>query len=100
MSSLVLVYLSFTKRLKMNPEYLMYEMDEIESEAHLRIGRCETREEVEDLQRDLLGRTGRVGVVLRRLSEISPTARSEVGQRANDLILIIRGLLDGARGGV
>jgi phenylalanyl-tRNA synthetase alpha chain len=78
----------------MNAE-LIEQIAEIDREAERRLNSAATLDDVERLRIQFLGRKdGRLSLVLRRLGELDPAGRAEVGNRANVVKARLTALLD------
>ena len=73
---------------------LRSELDTIQREAEERLATAGAAAEVEQLRHELLGRSGRVTAVLKRLGSLPPDERPALGQAANE----VRGRIDAAIG--
>lgn len=60
-----------------------------------RIARCGSEPEVDQLRVEYLGRKGRVTLLLRRLREVSPEERPQMGEQLNRLRGLVEEQLDG-----
>jgi phenylalanyl-tRNA synthetase alpha chain len=64
------------------------------------IGGADTLERLEEVQIQMLGRKGELGVVMRGMGKLTPEERPEVGQVANEVKTAIQDALDARRDGL
>ena len=64
---------------------LRLELDELRNTASERLAAASGTDQIEELRRDLLGRSGRLTAVLRQLGSVPAEERPAIGQRANEV---------------
>ena len=62
---------------------LLRDIDEVRAVAEGRLADAATADELESLRHDVLGRSGTLTGILKRLASVSPEERPAIGQRAN-----------------
>ena len=76
---------------------IFQQLVQIEEEALARVQSAESRDTLEEVRVDYLGRKGRLTGVLRGMGQLSPDERPLVGQRANEVRQRLEAALDARR---